>query len=99
MNLIDSMTEREAKSLLNDIFNVFSIGGYARTRARILTNINNSKRRSDCLGRIENYLSSTEIDEDGQAVEESLLNWGEQPDEYLKTFIVALDVKSLGVMK
>lgn len=94
MNIIDNMSEREAKSLLNDICNAFGIGGKVRTPSTILTCLGNAIRRSDCLSRIEHHLSVTELDEDGEAVEDSLLNWGESPDEYMKTFILALDAKA-----
>ena len=81
---------RKADEAADDISNVFSIGENARTRATILANIENSYRRSNCLSLIESYLSKIEIDEDGEKTAESLLNWGESPDDYIKTFIKAL---------
>jgi len=78
------------KAVVDDVANVFHIGEKARTRGTILANVENSSRRSDCLSRIESYLSKIEIDEDGEEVEESLLNWGESPDNYIKRFIEAL---------
>lgn len=91
-NLIDVMTEREAKHLLNDIANVFSIGGKARTSQTILTNVRNAVRRADCLSRVESYMTKTEIDEDGEEVENNLLRWGDIPEDYIERFkeIVAL---------
>jgi hypothetical protein len=42
MDSINKMTEHEAKQLLNDIADVFSIGGEARTRNVIFANVKNS---------------------------------------------------------
>ncbi len=41
-NLIDKMTECEAKSLLNDIASIFFIDGNTRTSAEILACVKNS---------------------------------------------------------
>lgn len=85
-NLIDEMTEREAKSILNDICHLFKIGSRARTKSTILTNIENVSRREKCLSKIEHHLTATFTDEDGEKHEDQLLNWGENPDQYLETF-------------
>lgn len=85
-NVIDGMTEREAKHLLNDISALFSIGGKAATAPTILENVKNARRRSRCLSMIENYHVTTEIDDDGEEYDEQLLNWGESPAQYLKTY-------------
>ena len=84
-NKIDDMTERESKSLLNDICNELQIGGAARCDGLILTNLRNSIRRSECLWLIENHLT---IMEDGE--ESSRLNWGETPEQYIETFKKAI---------
>lgn len=85
-NKIDDMTEIAAKALLNDICNELSIGGKARTHSTVMTCISNASRRSACLGRIETLYIETTVDEDGEEVEEQLLNWGEEPDKYLETY-------------
>ena len=93
-NLIDGMTEREAKDLLNSICHSMGIGGKARTKSIILTNIENGSRRSECLGRIENHFTQEIMDEDDQPSEECLLSWGASPDQYLKDFLAAIDYNS-----
>lgn len=85
-NKIDEMTEQEAKALLNDICAEIGIGGRARTHSVVMTNISNALRRSACLTRIENVHVETYVDEDGERVEESLLNWGQNPEDYLATY-------------
>lgn len=69
------------------------IGGRARKSGTILANVENARRRSECLGRIEDHLSVTEAADEGEPGDEtkvSLLNWGEPPDEYIKTFKKAI---------
>jgi uncharacterized Zn finger protein len=85
-NKIDEMTEREAKSLLNDICCAFGIGGKARNHSVVMTNVENSIRRSRCLDKIETIYVKNEIDDEGEEVEIQLLNWGQEPDEYEATF-------------
>jgi len=85
-NKIDEMTKAEAKELLNDICSEFGIGGKARTHSIVMTNVRNSIRRSRCLGLIESVHVEKYIDEDGEEVEDPLLNWGQNPDEYLATY-------------
>ena len=80
-NRIDEMTEREAKDILNDICHHFSIGGSARGKRTIMTNVRNSIRRSNCLSSIEREFMVKE-----EGCEYSLLNWGESPDKYIETF-------------
>ena len=89
-NRIDQFTEREAKHLLNDIASLFLIGGKARTPTTILENIKNARRRSDCLSRIENHLT-IQIEEDGELIDDPLLSWGDEPDEYIKNFKMIID--------
>lgn len=85
-NLLDGMTEREAKSLLNDICCLLKIGGAARKSSVILQNIENAIRRSNCLSRIENHHTIVVLDDDNEEMEEQLLNWGESPEKYIKTY-------------
>lgn len=85
-NAIDRMTESEAKSLLNDICSALQIGGQVRNQSVVMTNIKNAIRRSDCLSRIENLYTKTEVDESGEEAEVSLLRWGQNPAEYEANF-------------
>lgn len=85
-NKIDNMTGTEAKALLNDICNELGIGGKARIHSTVMACIGNASRRSACLGRIETLYTETTVDEDGEEVEEQLLSWGQEPDEYLDTY-------------
>ena len=90
-NLIDEMTEVDAKDLLNSICDKIGIGGKARTNATILTNVGNALRRSHCLSSIESHLVMVEVGDDGEEFEESMLNWGESPEKYIETFKEAID--------
>jgi hypothetical protein len=65
MNKIDEMTEREAKNLLNDICNEFSIGGKVRTPSVILRNIKNSANDEFCKNKLEVFEADTYNEEDG----------------------------------
>lgn len=89
-NLIDDMTEGQAKELLNDICAALGCGGRSRNHTVVLSSIENAIRRSDCLARIETYLSVFRVydddDDDGEGSEVSLLNWSDPPDKYLETF-------------
>jgi len=96
--LIDSMTELEAKSLLNAIATLFSIGCAARTGGILLHNTQNLIRRSECLSRIESHLTTVEVD-DGEEYEDCPLNWGDGPDEYLLKFKKVIDANALGQIK
>lgn len=73
-------TEREGVRL------AFGIGEKAFNQSVLLVCIGNVIRRSECLNRIENYLTKNEIDEDGEVQEVSLLNWGDEPDAYITRF-------------
>lgn len=85
-NEIDEMTEEAAKELLNDICACFSIGGQARSYSVVMANVKNSKRRSECLSKIEQHHTITKLDDDGEEMEDSLLNWGESPEQYIATY-------------
>jgi hypothetical protein len=82
---------REAETLIEEICDRFGIGSSARSRSTILANIDNCIRRERCLGKIEDYLS-VEVpgeDENGDPTDpepESLLNWGDDPEQYIERF-------------
>ncbi len=87
------MSERheEALALLHDICDLFGIGADARSRDVILTNVQNAKRRSECLNRVEwEFFTTTETDEDGEEYEDCPLNWGANSQEYAEQFRGAL---------
>lgn len=92
--MLEEMSEVEVRDLLGLICCKFHIGDLARTKNTILGNVENSSRRSDCLCRIENYMSVSEII-DGEETEYSLLNWGESPSQYILTFINALEKSTI----
>lgn len=79
--------------LVEEICELFNIGEFSRDKTTILTNIKNARRRSRCLSEIENYFTTTEI-EDGEEFENCLLNWGEEPEKYIETFKQALSGKA-----
>ncbi|MBI3146346.1 MAG: hypothetical protein HYZ18_14060 [Pseudogulbenkiania sp.] len=95
--LIDTAPPAVAGSedLVDRICDALQIGRASRSPTVIRACIENSIRRSDCLGRIEDELTITGIDEEtGEPFEESLLCWGEGPDDYIKRFREALKAKA-----
>lgn len=83
---IDQLTPEEMRSLLTEIADHLGIGANVRTPTTILTCVANITRRSDCLSQVERFCTRTVIDEEGEEVTESLLNWGEAPEAYMETF-------------
>jgi len=84
--LINEMSDSEARQLVNDIANLFNIGENVRNAAVLLVNIKNASRRSDCLSKIESYHTVFDTDDDSGEYEEALLNWGESPEKYIETY-------------
>ncbi len=84
----------DAAETLKLVCDALGIGVLARTPQTILMNIENARRRSDCLWRVEHEFFMTsepdEDDPDGEPFETCLLNWGDDPDEYVKKFGEAL---------
>lgn len=77
---------------LNRAFDAFGIGEKARDTATLLTNINNSRRRSDCLSAIERqFFTRTLKDEGGEEFEECALNWGADASQYVEQFKAELE--------
>lgn len=72
------------------ICDALGIGKNARSRTTILANIENARRRSDCLWRVEHeFFMMSELDEDepdGPPFETCLLNWGDDPEQYARKF-------------
>lgn len=73
-------------SLLNRLGEIFGIGAAALDAATALANVENAARRARCLSKIEGFLTTTVLDDDGEEFEECALNWGDSPDAYLKRF-------------
>lgn len=76
----------QAERTLSDVANTFGIGEQARTPGVILANVENAVRRSRCLGMIEAHHTVTVLGDDGEEMEEQLLNWGEDPEQYIETY-------------
>lgn len=86
----------EARRLLNEICDLFRIGTAVRDRRTILSNVENTIRRSRCLSRIEQlpqFSETIECEETGEIEQASLLSWGESPDEYERRAIAILNKK------
>jgi hypothetical protein len=79
------ITEQQAIEIVNEIADIFNIGICEITKETILTNVNNAVRRSKCLSQIESYYTIVTMTADGEECE-SLLNWGETPELYIKTY-------------
>lgn len=80
----------DAAETLALVCDALGIGELARSRSTILMNVENARRRSDCLWKIEHeFFMVSEPDEDepdGPPFETCLLNWGDDPDQYVKKF-------------
>lgn len=88
------VTTSDAERDLAKIYDAFSIGSKARIIHILMENLSNVLRRERCLAAIERtfFMVPTEPDEEDEGVpgEECLLNWGQDPDEYVRTFRAAL---------
>lgn len=83
MMIVDQMQEEDLRTLLTEVCDKLGIGKLVRNRTTIITNIENGRRRSACLSRIENIHTEMVDDEDtGEPEEHSLLDWGHEPDQY-----------------
>ena len=85
-----------AERTVGQVATVLGIGCEARTPNVIIENVRNAVRRSDCLSRIEAHHTITVTDEYGDEMREELLNWGEQPGQYIETYraVVSPDAQS-----
>lgn len=84
----------ELLSALDAIADAFGVGEDARKQLFVIVeNAKNSARRSQCLSLIEAKFFTFEVeDEDGENVEDCMLNWGDDPDEYAARFGEAMSV-------
>lgn len=81
---------------LESVYEAFGIGAGAREPHILRHNIENVKRRADCLNAIERefFMVRGEPDEDYPGCEpddECLLRWGDDPSSYIERFRAALD--------
>lgn len=81
---------------LAPIYEMFHIGTAAREPHILRQNIENVKRRADCLGAVEHefFMVPGEPDEDypdDEPADECLLRWGAEPESYVEQFRTALD--------
>lgn len=87
--------EPAAQADLTPVFDALQIGSAARTPAILLANVQNLIRREHCLSALERTFFTVQTppepcegeDEPG---EDCLLNWGHEPENYLKAFREAL---------
>lgn len=90
----------QVPSVLPDVGEILGIGESARSMSVIKTNINNMQRRSACLSAIENEFftitktccadDDCEPGDEGTEYTECLLNWADEPSEYVERFRSAL---------
>lgn len=80
----------QAEATVSNIADRLGIGSEARTPEEILSSVSNAVRRSACLSEIERYHTVKKEDEDGEEIDEQLLNWGESPERYIKTYKVVV---------
>lgn len=84
-------TAPTSKEDLTAVYDAFGIGSAVRTPAVLLANIENVKRRSECLSAIEReFFTSTIEDDDGEPSDECPLSWGAEPAQYVEQFREAL---------
>lgn len=91
MNTLPAVNQAgDAAETLALVCDALGIGELARSRSTILMNVENARRRSDCLWKIEHeFFMVSEPDEDepdGPPFETCLLNWGDDPEQYVKKF-------------
>ncbi|HEX7907312.1 MAG TPA: hypothetical protein VF534_04370 [Paraburkholderia sp.] len=87
-----SQTLDEQAATLQRVYDLVGMGALARTPGILLANLENMKRRSDCLSGIELLFTYEVPDEqdEWEMVEECDLNWGHARAEYVEAFKAAL---------
>ena len=82
---------------LTRVYDALGIGRDARRIQTLLHNLENLRRRFDCLSAIEREFFTKEVpiddylaEEPGDTIDECSLNWGSNPKEYVEQFRVAL---------
>ncbi|GKW29482.1 hypothetical protein AB6D34_18255 [Pectobacterium brasiliense] len=91
LSLRAQLSEKKEDSFRKRVYELLCMGS-AVPDSSAFACIENACRRSDCLGKIERYMSvKVGVDEnDDTAMYRELLNWGEEPAKYIETFKVAL---------
>lgn len=84
------------ESELAALYDLLSIGAAAREPHVLLHNVENVKRRAECLSVVERefFMVAGEPDEDfsdGEPADECLLRWGADAASYVEQFRIALD--------
>jgi hypothetical protein len=87
-----TQTLAEQAETLQRVYDLVGMGALARTPSILLTNLENMKRRSDCLSGIEQLFTYEVPDDDmpDEMIDECDLNWGQCRAEYVETFKAAL---------
>jgi hypothetical protein len=89
---VPSQTLDEQAATLQRVYDLVGMGALARTPGILLANLENMKRRSDCLSGIEQLFTYEVPDDDmpDEMTDECDLNWGQGRAEYVETFKAAL---------
>lgn len=89
---VPTQTLAEQAETLQRVYDLVGMGALARTPSILLTNLENMKRRSDCLSGIEQLFTYEVPDDDmpDEMTDECDLNWGQGRAEYVETFKAAL---------
>lgn len=89
---LPTQTLDEQAATLQRVYDLVGMGALARTPGILLANLENMKRRSDCLSGVEQLFTYEVPDEDmpDEMVDECDLNWGHGRAEYVETFKAAL---------
>jgi len=89
---MQTQTLDEQAATLQRVYDLVGMGALARTPGILLANLENMKRRSDCLSGIEQLFTYEVPDDDmpDEMVDECDLNWGHDRAEYVEAFKAAL---------
>jgi hypothetical protein len=89
---VPTQTLDEQAGTLQRVYDLVGMGALARTPGILLANLENMKRRADCLSGIEQLFTYQVPDEQNEweAVDECDLNWGHDRDDYLEAFKAAM---------
>lgn len=88
---LDAAGIRDYEADFHAVADVFGIGSAARSRSGVVANARNAHRRSQCLAAVERefftrHVDAPSIGEDAESGEECLLNWGDEPAQYVARF-------------
>lgn len=84
--------------IFDAVCDALHIGSAARSLSTVMMNLSNLKRRAECLSAIERmFFTVTEEgdeEDDFEPRDVCLLNWGHDPDDYVKAFGEALATRA-----